>query len=122
MPDAGNSLSCFDFRASSDLSLALDLSITSKKRSMINLQGESLAVKWIRSARDNTISDGVDWSAFREVKIAARMQAGAARPRGCKRSRSFFPALGWNSRKRKQPLRNVRNIFRRLRDFRRDSE
>jgi len=60
MPDASDLLSCMDFSASSDLCVALDLSVTSEKRSVINLQCKSFAVKCIGSPRDCPIGNGVD--------------------------------------------------------------
>ena len=60
MANASDFLSRLDSSASNDLGLALDLSITSNKSSMINLQGKSFTVKWIRPARDHAVGNGVD--------------------------------------------------------------
>src|SRR6266849_5045164 len=79
MPNLGNFLSGPDSGSRSNLRLALDLSVTSKKRSVINLERKSFAIKRIRAARDHAIGNGVDWSAHRKVQITASMQPGTAR-------------------------------------------
>src|SRR5436190_3392753 len=122
MANTGDFLSRLDSSASDDLRLALDLSVTSNKSSMINFQGKSFTVKRIRPARDHAVGNGVDWSAPGKVEITAGMQTSTTRPGGCKCPRSFFPALRWDSGKREKPLRNVRNVFRRSSQVRRDSQ
>src|SRR6516165_7335239 len=105
MPYFGDSLSCSYPRSSDDVCLALNLSVTSQKRSVINLEGKCFAVERIWAPRNNTIRNGMNWRTQWKIEIAARVQPGTACPRGCERERAFFPARGWNSGKGKEYLR-----------------
>src|SRR5262249_3864165 len=104
MPNLGNFLSGPDSGSLCNVRFALDLSVTSEKRSVINLECKSFAVKCIRAARDHAIGNGMDWCAHRKIQITASMQPCTARARGSERQRRFFPTVVRNDRKREEEL------------------